>query len=77
MKKLKAAVIGVGGISNEHINGYIKNENVDLYAFCDINETQLKTMAEKYGIPEERCFTNKDEMLKNLPEIDIMILLKK
>ena len=29
MKKLKAAVIGVGGISNEHINGYIKNENVD------------------------------------------------
>ena len=42
MKKLKAAVIGVGGISNEHIGGYLKNENVELYAFCDINEAQLK-----------------------------------
>ena len=28
MSKLKAAVIGVGGISNEHINGYIKNPDV-------------------------------------------------
>ena len=72
MKKLKAAVIGVGGISNEHINGYIKNENVDLYAFCDINEKQLKYMSEKYGVPAERCFTDKDEMLKALPEIDIV-----
>lgn len=72
MKKLKAAVIGVGGISNEHINGYIKNENVDLYAFCDINEKQLKFMSEKYGVPAERCFTDKDEMLKALPEIDIV-----
>ncbi len=72
MKKLKAAVIGVGGISNEHINGYIKNENVELYAFCDINAAQLKKMAEQYGIPEERCFADKDEMLAALPEIDIV-----
>ena len=72
MKQLKAAVIGVGGISNEHINGYIKNPNVELYAFCDINEKQLKLMAEKYNIPEERCFLDKDEMLKALPEIDIV-----
>ncbi len=72
MNKLKAAVIGVGGISNEHINGYIKNPDVELYAFCDINEKQLKYMSEKYNIPEERCFLDKDEMLKALPEIDIV-----
>ena len=72
MSKLKAAVIGVGGISNEHINGYIKNPDVELYAFCDINETQLKYMSEKYNIPAERCFADKDEMLKALPEIDIV-----
>ena len=72
MKKLKAAVIGVGGISNEHIGGYLKNENVELYAFCDINEAQLKKMGEKYNIPWERCFLDKDEMLKALPEIDIV-----
>ncbi|MBO5857813.1 MAG: Gfo/Idh/MocA family oxidoreductase, partial [Clostridia bacterium] len=72
MSKLKAAVIGTGGISNEHIQAYLKNENVELYAFCDINEKQLNLMAEKYGVPKERCFLDKDEMLKALPEIDIV-----
>ncbi len=33
MAKLKAAIIGTGGISNEHIMAYQKNENVELYAF--------------------------------------------
>ena len=70
MKKIKVAVIGTGGISNEHINGYIKNENVELYAFCDINESKLFAMADKYGVARERCYTDKDEMLKALPEID-------
>ena len=72
MSKIKAAIIGTGGISNEHIKGYLKNENVELYAFCDINEKQLNLMAEEYGIPKERCFLDKDEMLKTLPEIDVV-----
>lgn len=67
MEKLKIGVIGVGNISNEHIQAYLKNPNVELYAFCDINEAQLKMMAEKYGVT--RTFTDKDEMLA-LPELD-------
>ena len=42
MAKLKAAIIGTGGISNEHIMAYQKNENVELYAFCDIDEKKLR-----------------------------------
>lgn len=38
MNKIKVAIIGTGGIANEHINAYLKNPNVELYAFCDINE---------------------------------------
>ena len=72
MNKLKAAIIGTGGISNEHINGYLKNPDVELYAFCDINEERLKYMAERYSIPQERCFTDKDKMLATLPQIDIV-----
>ncbi len=72
MKKLKAAVIGVGSISQEHINGYIKNPDVELYAFCDINEERLYQKAEMYGVAKERCFTDKDEMFRALPEIDIV-----
>lgn len=67
MNKIKVAIIGTGSISNNHIKGYLANPNVELYAFCDINEKQLHMMGEKYGIT--RLFTDKDEMLK-LPEID-------
>lgn len=72
MKKLKAAVIGVGGISHEHITAYLNNPNVELYAFCDINEERLYQKAEKYGVDKARCYTDKDEMLAALPEIDIV-----
>ena len=41
MKKIKVAIIGVGSISESHIGSYLKNDNVELYAFCDINEKKL------------------------------------
>ena len=42
MKKWKIGVIGVGGISQMHIQSYLHNPNVELYAFCDINEKRLQ-----------------------------------
>lgn len=67
MKKLNVGVIGVGSISNEHIQAYLKNENVNLIAFCDTNEDQLKKMGEQYGV--KNLYSNKEELLKNR-EID-------
>ena len=67
-KKVKVAVIGVGMISESHIGAYLKNPNVELYAFCDIREERLKQMGERYGIT--RLYTDKDVMLRELPEID-------
>ena len=67
MDKIKVGIIGTGGISAMHIEGYLKNPNVELYAFCDINEAQLKKMADKYGI--SRTYTDCREMLK-LEELD-------
>jgi len=72
MKKLKAAIIGTGGISGEHANGYMKNPDVELYALCDIVKERVEEKALKYGVPLERTFTDKDEMLKALPEIDVV-----
>lgn len=66
-KKIKIGVIGTGSISNEHISAYLKNPNVELYAFCDIDAERVKTMAEKYKV--EKTFTDMNEMLK-LEEID-------
>ncbi|WMJ22971.1 Gfo/Idh/MocA family oxidoreductase [Paludicola sp. MB14-C6] len=67
MGKIKVGIIGTGSISANHIEAYRSNPNVELYAFCDINEKRLKEMAEKYQI--ERTFTDMNEMLK-LKEID-------
>lgn len=67
MDNIKVGIIGTGNISNEHIKAYLKNPNVELYAFCDINEKNLKQMSETYGVT--RTFTDMNEMLK-LSEID-------
>lgn len=68
MKKLKIAVIGVGGISAVHLGGYLKNPNVEVYAFCDIDEARLKEKGEKYGVT--RLYTDVQKMLDELPELD-------
>lgn len=68
MDKMKVGIIGTGSISNEHIQAYLKNPNVELCAFCDINPQQLNMMAEKYGIT--RTFTSHQEMLAAMPELD-------
>jgi len=70
VKKLKVGVIGVGGISDNHIRSYLANENCELYAFCDINEKTLQRKGERYSVT--RLFTDKDEMLRACPEIDIV-----
>ena len=67
MEKIKVGIIGVGNISAEHIAAYQKNPYVELYAFCDINEAQLKKRAGEYGV--SRTFTKKEDMLA-LPELD-------
>ena len=66
-KKLKIGIIGTGNIAEEHISAYKKNPNVELYAFCDLDEELLKRKGEKHGVT--RLFTDKNEMLK-LEEID-------
>ncbi len=68
MSKIKVAIIGVGSIAQEHIAGYKSNENVELYAFCDINEEQVKKMGEKHGVTN--LFTSSAEMFATLKDID-------
>ena len=68
--KVKVAIVGTGTISNMHIVSYQHNPNVELYAFCDLDQEKVLKMGKQYGIPEERCFTDEETMLKALPEID-------
>lgn len=72
--KVKVGVIGTGSIANiRHIPTYMKNDECVLWSLCDINPTALKTAADKYGVPAERCYTNYLEMLDKagLDAVDI------
>lgn len=67
MNKIKVGIIGTGSISHSHIQGYLKNPNVELYALCDINEKRVQAVGEKYNV--SRIYTDMHEMLK-LEELD-------
>ncbi len=69
MSKIKVGIIGIGSISHCHINAYLKNPHVELYAFCDVNKERALAAAEKYNIPAGRVFSDMHEMLK-ISEID-------
>lgn len=62
---LKIGLIGVGGISGEHIPVWDKMEGAELSAICDIRPERM----ERY--PEKRRYTDFNEMLEN-EEIDIL-----
>ena len=68
MSKTKIAVIGVGGISQQHLDAYRNNPDVEIYALCDINEAQLNKRGAQYGV--ERLYTDCETMLAELPEIE-------
>lgn len=68
MAKIKVAVIGVGNIAHSHIQAYLSNPDVELYAFCDINEERLYEMGKIYNVT--RLYTEESTMLAELPEID-------
>ena len=68
MAKIKLAIIGVGSISMTHLEAYSKIDDVEVYAFCDINPERLEFMGKKYGV--SRLYTDEAEMLAALPEID-------
>lgn len=67
MKYLNVGIIGAGGISECHTEGYKNLDNVKITAVCDINEQRAKAYAEKYNIPH--VFTDYREMLK-MDELD-------
>ncbi|WP_077358674.1 Gfo/Idh/MocA family protein [Virgibacillus halodenitrificans] len=64
---LKVGVIGVGSISQFHIEPYLSNEKVELVALCDINENRLMEKGKKYGV--EKLYKDFNELVKD-KEID-------
>ncbi|SFL69059.1 Predicted dehydrogenase [Gracilibacillus orientalis] len=67
MSKVRIGIVGLGSISEMHIQGYLKNQDVQLFAVCDVNEARAKQTAEEFGATH--YYTDYQEMLSN-NEID-------
>ena len=63
MGKIKAGIIGTGGISHCHMDGYkAMADRVDVVAVCDLDEEKVKAYAAKYDVP--RWYTDYNEMME-------------
>ncbi|MFC5450567.1 Gfo/Idh/MocA family protein [Paenibacillus aestuarii] len=65
--KTKIGVIGLGSISDLHLQSYHRSEEAELYAACDMNGGRAEEKAAKYGIPH--VYTDYKELLAN-PDIE-------
>jgi len=68
-KKLKVGIIGAGGISTVHFNGYTKSRLAEVYALADVNAETLAKRGQEYNVPAARCFADYRKLLA-MKEID-------
>jgi len=62
MEKIKVGIIGTGGISHCHMDGYkALGDRVEVIAVCDIDEEKVKNYAAKFNVP--RWYTDYNEMM--------------
>ncbi|CAM4329362.1 Gfo/Idh/MocA family oxidoreductase [Paenibacillus alkaliterrae] len=73
MQKIRVGIIGVGLIGKEHLERYASIDGAQVVAAADINESELKNVAEKYNIPH--TYTNFEEMLQrdDIDAVDVCL----
>ncbi|SFF11099.1 Predicted dehydrogenase [Paenibacillus algorifonticola] len=65
-KTHRIAIIGCGGIANgKHLPSLTTIKNVQIVAFCDIEEHRAQEAAAKYGAEGARVYTDYTELLKD------------
>ena len=60
-EKVRIGIIGVGQIGKGHLRTYSSLDAVDLVAAADINEAELNSVADEFGIPNQ--YTDFRELL--------------
>ncbi|MBR4960617.1 MAG: Gfo/Idh/MocA family oxidoreductase [Clostridia bacterium] len=73
MNDIRIGLIGCGGISGNHLPQIEKAEGGVIHALCDIHPGRLKTAGDRYGVPEERRFTDWRDLiaLETVDAVDI------
>jgi len=65
VNKLRAAILGTGGIANAHAEAILaERDRVVLVAACDLDTDRVNAFADKYHVPQR--FTDLDQMLASV-----------
>jgi predicted dehydrogenase len=67
-------IIGTGYISETHLKAWAQHPNAAVTAMCDLNEQKLHERARNFGIPQNKLFTDIDQMLES-EDIDIVDII--
>lgn len=69
-EKLQVGIIGTGGISGAHINGYQKMAHAcEIVSLCDVIPDAVNSVGERLGVAAR--YTDYEEMLSKGPKLDI------
>ena len=74
--KIKCAIIGCGRIAVNHVKA-VANNDLDLVALCDIDDSKFDIMLEKAGcgdFPEAERYADYHQMLEEHPEIELVAI---
>ena len=65
MRKLKAGIVGCGGIANgKHLPAMKKSGLYEIVAFCDIIRERAEKAKKEYGTEDAKVFEDYRELLK-------------
>lgn len=70
-RKLKAGLVGLGGVAQEHMRGYALSDRVEITAGADIDETRANDAAGRYNFTP---YLDYQEMIDN-EALDIICVL--
>jgi predicted dehydrogenase len=71
MRKLKAGIIGCGGIANgKHLPAMKKSGLYEIVAFCDIIRERAEKAKEEYGTEDAKVFEDYQELIKE--DLDVV-----
>lgn len=66
LKKIRIGIIGCGGIANnKHMPALLELDNVEMVAFCDIDEAKAQKAVKEFGVKGAKAYVDYKELLKD------------
>jgi UDP-N-acetyl-2-amino-2-deoxyglucuronate dehydrogenase len=72
MTDVRVAIVGCSRVSSHHCRSIEATHGVGLTAVCDLDPEKAASQGRAFGVPH---FTNYHDMLRSLPEIDVVSII--